>query len=466
VLSGGPSPRRRRGRRLWAGIAAVTAVALTAGGVYAYTSLAGGGVALAARLPADVVGYAELNLDPPAAKKVAAIRFFRHFPNVKVGSDEGSLVDSLLEPLLADSGDRRKFTESIKPWLGNHAAVAADPQGDSVEAVLVVETTDVAKTRAGLDKLNAEELDGEDKIAYVIDHEVVTIADRQEIAETAAKDASASSLETNETFKSDLEEVGADDGVIVGWSDLAKASRYEKDAASVEVQGRVAGRLSFTDTTADLVVRTFGVPAQPGSELVGPKLARLPDDTAAAFAISGADELVGKAYAQAEKAGLGAQLRDAEESTGLDLPEDVAALVGSSTVIAVRGTDGEPEIGAICKTSDPERARRAADRLLAKFDGPASGLTVRSTSDGTVLASSSAYADRLASAGTLGEQEQVGAVLPELDKAQAALYVDIRKAAALAGESLPESSRALRAFGLTSAGSGDTSTLRLRLLVG
>jgi hypothetical protein len=83
-----------------------------------------------------------------------------------------------------------------------------------------------------------------------------------------------------------------------------------------------------------------------------------------------------------------------------------------------------------------------------------------------VLASSSAYADRLASAGTLGEQEQVGAVLPELDKAQAAMYVDIRKAAALAGDSLPESSRALRAFGLTSAGSGDTSTLRLRLLVG
>jgi hypothetical protein len=152
-----------------------------------------------------------------------------------------------------------------------------------------------------------------------------------------------------------------------------------------------------------------------------------------AFAISRADELVGKAYAQAEKAGLGAQLRDAEESTGLDLPEDVAALVGSSTVIAVRGTDGEPEIGAICKTSDPERARRAADRLLAKIDD---------------------------------EQEQVRAVLPELDKAQAALYVDIRKAAALAGESVPESSRAPRAFGLTSSGSGDTSTLRLRLLVG
>ena len=466
VLSGRPSPRRTRGRGLWAGIAAATAVALTAGGFYAYTALAGGGVALAARLPADVVGYAELNLDPPAAQKVAAIRFFRHFPNVKVGSDEGSLVDSLLEPLLSDSSDRRKFTESIKPWLGNHAAMGVDPQRDTVEAVLVVETTDAAKTRAGLDRLNAEELDAENKIAYVIDGDVVTVADRQEIAETAAKDASASSLETNETFKSDLEQVGAEDGVMVGWSDLAKASRYEGDATSLQARGRVAGRLTFTDTTADLVVRTFGVPAQPRPELVGPKLARLPDDTAAAFAISGADELVRKAYAQAETAGLGDQLRDAQESTGLDLPEDVAALVGSSTVIAVRGTEGEPKIGAICNTSDPERARRAADRLLVKIDEPMSGLTVSSTAAGTVLASSSAYADRLASPGNLGEQEQVRAVLPELDKAQAALYVDIRKAAALAGESLPESSRALRAFGLTSSGSGDTSTLRLRLLVG
>ena len=48
---------------------------LAAGGVYAYSALSGGPAQLATHTPGDAVAYLEVNLDPPAAQKVAAIRF-------------------------------------------------------------------------------------------------------------------------------------------------------------------------------------------------------------------------------------------------------------------------------------------------------------------------------------------------------------------------------------------------------
>lgn len=469
VLAGGPLPPRRRprGRMLWAGVAAATAVALTAGGVYAYTALSGGGAALAAKVPADVVGYAELNLDPPAGQKVSTIRFFRNFPDLQVGSDSGSIVDSLVEPLIGNPEERRRFTEGIKPWLGKHVAVVADPQGERVRPVVVAETTDAARTRSGLDKLNAAEPDAGDRVGYVIDGDVVILAEQQAIAETAQRDAAAGALEGNETFKSDVGQVG-DEGVLTAWVDLARAARYDtgrEGSTAVDAQGRLAASLRFTDTTADLLVRTFGNPAKAGTEVVGPRLRTLPADTAGAVALSGGDELVRQAYRQLETAGLEDELDSAARDAGLRLPDDLVALAGSSTVLAVGGTESQPDVGTVSRTGDPDRARQAAEKVLAQLHGSQS-VTMRSVPDGTVLASSAQYADKLTASGALGESEQFKAALPDLDKAQVAVYVDIRRAAELAAEPLPDSTRALRSFGITATSSGDSSTVRMRLVVG
>ena len=162
-------PRRPRGRVAIAAIATATAVVLTAGGVYAYTALSGGRAQLASRTPADAVAYLEVNLDPPAAQKVAAIRFLRKFPKAKTGDENGTLLDSVVEPLIPDEKSRRLFTEDIKTWLGQHAAVAADPQGGRLQTLVLAKNHLMeAKTRTGLDRLNAEQSDARNKVRYAI----------------------------------------------------------------------------------------------------------------------------------------------------------------------------------------------------------------------------------------------------------------------------------------------------------
>jgi hypothetical protein len=463
----GPAePRRSRGRVMWAGIATVAVVALTAGGVYAYTTLSGGGAELAGKVPADAVAYAEVNLDPPAGQKVAAIRFLRHFPDAKVGSESGTLIESVIEPLIDDPEARQRFVEDIKPWVGKHVAVAVDPQGGTAQPVVIVEATDTAKARAGLDRLNAQEPDLKDKVHYAVSGDIVYVAEKQAVVDAAVKDANAGALSSNGTFTGDVAKVG-DEGIITFWSDLSEAAKLDPQGSGsrVTAQGRVVGSLRLTDTTADLTVRAIGNPAKAGSEPVGPRLRTLPADTVGAAALSGGDELVRSFHDQLDKAGMGESVSSAEEDLGLTLPDDIAALVGSQTVLAVGPGTDEPEVGMVSRTDDPDAARRAAEKIMAKVD-PGSSVTVRSTADGTVLASTPGYADKLAASGTLGQQENFTAALPELDGAKFALYVDVQKAIALGDEEAPASAKAVKAFGITAASDGDTTTVHFRLLVG
>jgi len=456
----GQQPRRGRPRLLWAAVAAGTAVVLTAGGVYAYSALSGGSTVLPARVPGDAVGYLEVNLDPPAAQKVAAIRFLRKFPTAKTGAEDGSLLDSVVEPLIEDPEARRLFVENVRPWLGEHVAVVGDPQDGAVQPVLVAETTDPGATRDGMEEILAQEFDPEDQLHYAIVGDVVYLAETQAVADTAARDAGSAALDSNETFSADVDSVG-DDGIVTFWGDLARAAALDPsgDAAG---DGRVAGSLRFTDSTADLVVHTFDNAAGTGSELVGERVGSLPADTAVGLAVSGADDLIRSGYEQLEKGGLGEQLSEVEDDLGLQLPEDVAALVGTSTVMAMGGSSDQPGFGLVSKTDDVETAKQAAAALRRKLDG-IGDVTVRSTADGVVLASSAAYADALGGSGALSEQDAFRAALPDLHSATAVLYVDLRRLAALNDEELPEEAGSVHAFGLTASTEGAETMIRIRL---
>jgi len=134
-------------------------------------------------------------------------------------------------------------------------------------------------------------------------------------------------------------------------------------------------------------------------------------------------------------------------------------------VVALGGTDDQRGLGLVSTTDDPASARRAADTLLRKVD-PDSTLTVRSTADGTVLASSAAYADQLTADGGLGRQQLFTDSLPDLDRATAVVYVDLQKAADISGDELPSEVAALRSVGLTASSTGDESDVHLRLVAG
>jgi hypothetical protein len=198
---------------------------------------------------------------------------------------------------------------------------------------------------------------------------------------------------------------------------------------------------------------------------VAPLVANLPDDTAAALALSGGDQQVRRAYDQAKKAGLDRELTSLQNELGLTLPDDIAALVGSSTVVAVAGTAHEVEFGVVSRTDNVDGARRAAERLASKIRS-GTAVSVRSVSAGTVLANSPGYADKLAGSGGLGTTPLFTTALPDLDGAQLAAYVDVQRAADLSGTPLSKDQRPYRAVGLTYAAHGDQVTMHLRVVVG
>jgi len=465
----GPPPRKRR-RALWAIVASATAVALTAGGVTAYTLLAGSGVTLDTQLPRDSVAYAELNLDPPAGQKVAALRFFHHFSDLKVREDAPNLLEGLLEPLLGSADVKRQYEQNIKPWVGKHAAAAVDPQGAKAEAIVVIEATDAGKARTGLDALRRTADGG---FGYVIKDKIVVLARTESIAQAAVSDAGKGSLHDNGTFQGDLKSVGTD-GTITLWADLAHVNDFNEigglpsgGGSQVDVgdaKGRVVGTLKFTDSAADVVIRSFGTQPVSAGEAIGPKLGTLPDDTVAAVALGGGDKLVKQAYQALKDAGLGDQMDSVASDLDMTFPDDLIALVGTTTVVAVGGSSDEPAFGAITRTTDVDRAKTAAEKLSNKI-GNSDGLTVRTTGDSTVFASSADYAGKLAAAGGLGNSDLFKAAMPELAGSQFAMYVDVRKSGQLGGGDLSGPGTELRAFGLTASTSGDASTLHLRLVV-
>jgi hypothetical protein len=223
--------------------------------------------------------------------------------------------------------------------------------------------------------------------------------------------------------------------------------------------------LRFTDNSADLTMHTFGTGQSISGEPVGQKLASLPDDTVAAIGLTGGDKLVDQAYQQLKDAGLTEALDSFGRDTGLTLPDDVEALVGTTTVVALGGTSDNPGFGAITHTSDVTRARAAAQKLLEKIDG-SSSVSVQTAGDNTVFANSDEYASELGKSGGLGNNETFKAAMPDLSSAQFAIYADIQGAAKVGGEDhLSSSTAQLKAVGLTVSTQGDTGTLHLRVVV-
>ena len=457
-----PAGTRRGHRGLWAGLAAATAVVLTAGGVTGYVMLSGQTTTLDRQLPADAAAYVEVSL--------------------KVPGNANNLVEGLVEPLLTDPADQKRFSEQIKPWLGKHVGAGADPQGSTSRPVFLAEVTDAGKARKGLDALSKDK--DMHPFGYVIVDNVVVVAETRAIAETTARDAKAASLHENDTFRRDIAATGGTGGVLTGWADLAKvdfsslakeASKAEGSVAESEgslgglgdvtIKGRVAATVQFTATAADLQVHMYGGEQAAPAGVAGPRLATLPGDTVAAMAAAGLDKQIGQIYTGMRKGGVIGGFDASAKEMGLTLPSDLTTLVGSNTVIALGPSTDTPEIGLISTTSNPARARLVANKLLAAA-GDSDPAAVVTTATGIVLASSPGYANKLAVAGTLGDSDQFRAALPDLASAQVASYVNVAAASTLFDQTLPDSAAAVKAIGMTSGRKDGVASMRVRVGVG
>lgn len=449
-----PPEARSGGRRtgLIVGLA-VALVLVVAGGAFAVTRFLGtsSGTQPAEALPADAVAYLRVDLNPTGDQKLKAYNFLKKFPAVadKLGSENEDLRKQLFEMAKESDPELKKldYAKDVEPWLGDRLGVATLPgaEGSSQgKSVLALEVKDQAAAEEGIKKLS----DGEDVgMAFVGNYAV--LAESEKDAEKYAEAAQKEPLSGNEQFASDTESLG-DPGFASFWVDGKAASQFAGPSAGMggvpEVQGRVVGALKFDDRFAEFSGSVRGGPELP-TKGAKSQVATLPDSTVAAFSMGGLGPMLQSAWPQIQKgvqsSGQGAEfdsfVRMAEQQLQLKLPDDLAALLGDDTSIALDGeglseslqSGGIPNLG-VRFTADVDKAQPVLDKVLgiaqqAMSQSGQSFQLGKAVGDGKLsVASTQEYADTLVKGGNLGSQEAFELAVPD-PEAQGALFVDIDK---------------------------------------
>lgn len=175
-------------------------------------------------------------------------------------------------------------------------------------------------------------------------------------------------------------------------------------------------------------------------------------------------------------------LQQAEEATGLTLPEDAETLLGDSTALAVgRDVDLEAlfESGdpsdlpvAVKVLGDPDEIEKVLDKVRPQL-GEAAQVIESSSGDGVIVVGpSSSYREKVAGDGDLGDSERFESVIGE-DDAAAVLYLDLGALTDLLNEQLGDEMGAdeevlanldpLAALGISSWEDDGVSHVELRL---
>jgi hypothetical protein len=167
----------------------------------------------------------------------------------------------------------------------------------------------------------------------------------------------------------------------------------------------------------------------------------LPEDSVVAFGLAGGNKLVAGFFESLRatfddmavggpEGGFDGIIADAEKELGIDLPDDLAVLLGSNLVGAMRDDDAgrtELEVGARVTTDGP-RAAALVDKINKATDASGSDFPIERqvTDDGVVMASSKEQVDLLLKNGGLGDRDAVRKALPDVDAATVAVWVDVR----------------------------------------
>ena len=454
LATGEPDSGPQRARWAVVALAGALVLALVGGVSWAVGSLSGGGAQPEDALPAGAVAFAKVDLDPPAGQKIDGFRFLRKFPELRDRIPlDGDVREVLFEAFADEAGWQDiDFDADVDPWLGDRLGIAgypADgPDRTTSPGVVALQVTDAGAAEEGLRRLVAASQDGvggSGSVGFVVAGDYALLAESQELAETYARKAAEKSLGEDERYAADLAEIG--DGVAAVWVDNAAASRSGNLLDPTSFLGlRGPDGLGAQAGRTTMVARFDGpdVFEVVGSVTdVGPAgwathpvsgLGDLPESTVLAIGLADGDELAPRIVAAARKAtasmdGAGAMNGDglvaqAEEELGIELPDDLAVLLGDNAVAALDGTTtdgGELQVATRVTTADVDRAEQLLRRLTA--DGP--DVTVRTADGRYTVGSTARYVDRLMSGEAgLGDRPEFRAALPDLAGAEVAVWVD------------------------------------------
>lgn len=456
-----PRPTRRRNARtgviVAASVAAVTAVGAAAYGV---GQLMSGGGAPASAVPADAVVYASLDLDPSAAQKVEAFTILRKFPALRSElaiESRDDLRRTIVEEVIAN-GDCSdvSYADDVEPWIGQRVAVALRPAaGGEVVPLVALQVTDEDAARRGVRALERCDSGSESSgLAFTGDY--LLLSDTTSHARKAAADAESAALEDDEDYTTWMARVG-EPGIMSMYASadaprlLAAAgasgdgegdagqsgtSGERADAAFGDFEG-AAGVVRFADGAVEVATATRGLGDGVGASASTVDVRTLPAGTAAALSVAFEDGWLSR-YLDRFAAATGDTsaedlMREVEQETGLELPEDIETLLGKSLDVSV---DARADLATLAGSADPSQVpagirikgdvaaiRAVIDKLTALAEPDADVLEVRS-GDGVVAVGTNAdYVASLLDQGALGEDEAFARALPDAEQANGVLFL-------------------------------------------
>ncbi|HEX6056392.1 MAG TPA: DUF3352 domain-containing protein, partial [Intrasporangium sp.] len=262
-------PRRRTSRALLVGGVA-TVLVLGVGGAFAIQQLSGSGQRPSDVLPGDTFGYVQVDIDPSAGQKLAAVRFLGKIPEIK-DLESGDARQKLWDLAVAESDEAClkdfDFSRDIDPWLGDRVGLGLRPGGtpDDPNVVVALQVKDQDQAMSTLGRLADCGEGGDDVDLRAKDGYVLFTRTGQGDATLAEVDKG--SLSQNASFTEDMTALG-EQGVAATWWNLGPASKelsddlqvFGMDAGQQDVQGRVAAALRFDPAYAELagIARGFG----------------------------------------------------------------------------------------------------------------------------------------------------------------------------------------------------------------
>jgi hypothetical protein len=511
------------GARTTAMTAALTLVVAAGVTTAAYRG-ATGGTSPTSLIPAGAFAVATADLSLPDGQAGALETLLGRFPELHLTGD-GSIRDRVLRSIIQSGDDSIDYDKDVKPWLGDHVAVAGWQNNGHPQMEVVLQSSDDSSARSHLEHFLNDNGDVEFRDGYAV------LGSSQDAVRSALAAADKSSLDDAGPYDGDIKALGHTEA-ITAWFDGPAA----KDVLGPTMLGGPEGALAFsglgalgggmgtlfkgrvslgvhvTDTVAEIDARSVG--AQTTKSAPSKMLTSLPSGTVGALEFGDpgmvVDSVTPLIRGLATFAGGGVSgscassapptparaprskmsrhqppmsrcysdtpappidpFAQIQKAIGISFPDDVKTVLGDRAVVAFGGLElaGLPDVAIRSHPADLAAAQSLGSTLSTALSGSSPvNIDVSTAGEDLILATSSAYGQEIAKAGDLGDQSDVKSALDGIPGlVNVAAYVNLSRVWPLVGAGVPEGVKHLHAIGFWAANDGDVQTAQLRAVFG